>query len=127
MVLSDITTNLTDWFILKKESKEEEPHLKEEEPHLKESIYIIIINNKVYGHYYSEDETEEQIEKAKEYVMSRHFFDFKKNYYWNNLSVEEDDTIIKLKLVSVMKDNFVRYDSVEDSLEIIKSKLLPLL
>lgn len=120
MVLSDLTTNLTDWFVLKKEPKEE----MKEEPK-KDSIYIILVNNKVYGHYYSEEETEEQLAQAQEHVMSRHFFDFKKNYYWNKLSVE-NDTVIKMKLVSVIKDNFVKHDSVEDSLEIIKSKSLPL-
>ncbi len=57
--------------------------------------------------------------------MSRHFFDFRKNYYWVNLQVEAN-TVVKMKLVSVVKDNFVRYDSVEDSIEIIKSNLLPL-
>ena len=140
MVLSDIANNLSEWFILKKESKEEvKEEVKEEkkEEHIyeeilrnekgskEESIYIILINNKPYGYYYSEDETVDQIEQAKENVMSRHFFDFKKNYYWKNLQVE-DDTVVKLKLVSVVKDNFIRYDSVEDSIEIIKSKLLPL-
>jgi hypothetical protein len=123
MVLSDLTTNLTDWFVLKKEPKEEvkEPFNEPKE----ESIYIILINNKPYGHYYSKDETTEQLEQVKEHVMSRHFFDFKKNYYWNNLPVE-DNTVVKMKLVSVIKDNFVRHDSVEDSIEIINSKLLPL-
>ena len=126
MVLSDLTTNLTDWFVLKKEPKEE---MKEEPPKeeiKEESIYIILVNNKVYGHYYPEEETEERLVQAQEHVMSRHFFDFKKNYYWNKLSVEEDDTVIKMELVSVIKDNFVKHDSVEDSLEIIKSKSLPL-
>ena len=120
MLLTDLTTNLTDWFVLKKEPKEE----MKEEPK-KDSIYIILVNNKVYGHYYSEEETAEQLVQAQEHVMSRHFFDFKKNYYWNKLSVE-NETVIKMKLVSVIKDNFVRYDSVEDSLEIVKSSLLPL-
>ena len=130
MVLSDITTNLSELFVLKKEVKEEvkeetKEKIKEEvkEEVKEEYIYIVLINNKPYGYYHSEDETAEQIEQAKEHIMSRHFFDFKKNYYWNNLPVE-DDTIIKIKLVSVVKDNFVRYDSVEDSLEIVK--LLPL-
>ena len=100
-------------------------NLKKTEEIEDESIYIILVNNKVYGHYYSEDETAEQIKQAQEHVMSRHFFDFKKNYYWNKLSVE-NETVIKMKLVSVIKDNFVKHDSVEDSLEIIKSKSLPL-
>jgi len=128
MVLSDLTTNLTDWFVLKDKVKEE-PEVsgssKPEEEPKEESVYIILINNKPYGYYYSKDETTEQLEQAKEHVMSRHFFDFKKNYYWNNLPTE-DDTVVKMKLVSVIKDSFVRYDSVEDSIEIINSKLLPL-
>jgi hypothetical protein len=101
------------------------PKLKKTEAAVEESIYIILINNRPYGYYYSEDETTEQIKQAQEHVMSRHFFDFKKNYYWNNLPAE-DDTIVKMKLVSVIKDSFVRYDSVEDSIEIIISRLLPL-
>jgi len=125
MVLSNLTTNLTDWFVLKKETKEEVHEEPPKEEIKEESIYIILVNNKVYGHYYSEEETEEQLVQAQEHVMSRHFFDFKKNYYWNNLPVE-DNTVIKMKLVSVIKDNFVRHDSVEDSIEIINSKLLPL-
>jgi hypothetical protein len=103
----------------------EPPKLKKTEEAVEESIYIILINNKPHGYYHSENETAEQLEQAKEYVMSRHFFDFKKNYYWNNLPAE-DDTIVKMKLVSVIKDSFVRYDSVEDSIEIIISRLLPL-
>ena len=106
-------------------SLDEPPKLKKTEEAVEESIYIILINNKPHGYYHSENETAEQLEQAKEYVMSRHFFDFKKNYYWNSLQVE-DDTVLKMKLVSVIKDNFVRYDSVEDSLEIVKSSLLPL-
>ncbi len=125
MVLSELTTtNLIDWFILKKEVKEE-PKEEPKKEVKEESIYIILVNNKIYGHYYYENETEKQLEKVQEYVMSRHFFDFRKNYYWNKLSIE-DDAVIKMKLVSVIKDNFVKYDSVEDSLEIVKSKSLPL-
>ena len=124
MVLSDITNNLAEWFDVKKESKEEvKEEVKEETTN--ESIYIILINNKPHGYYHSENETAEQLEQAKEYVMSRHFFDFKKNYYWNILP-SEDDTVLKMKLVSNIKDIFIRYDYVEDSLEIVKSRLLPL-
>ena len=112
MVLSDITNNLAEWFDVKEETTNE-------------SIYIILINNKPYGYYHSEDETAEQIEQAKEYIMSRHFFDFKKNYYWDTLQVE-NDTLVKMRLVSNIKDTFIRYNSVEDLLEIIKSNLLPL-
>ena len=154
MVLSDLTTNLTEWFVLKDKVKEEHKEEIKEEPKeepkeeikeeikeepkeeikeepkeeiKEESIYIILINNRPYGYYYSEDETEEQVEQAKEYIMSQHLFDFKKNYYWSNLPVEEyTDTILKMKLVSNIKDVFVRYDYVEDSLEIVKSILLPL-
>ena len=107
-------------------SLDEPPKLKKTEEAVEESIYIILINNRPHGYYYSENETASQLKQAQEHVMSRHFFDFKKNYYWNSLNVEDDGTVIKMKLVSVIKDNFVRYDSVEDSLEIIKSNYLPL-
>jgi hypothetical protein len=92
-----------------------------------ELIYIILINNKPYGYYYSKDDTEKQLEQAQEYIMSQHLFDFKKNYFWNNSPIEEyTDTILKMKLISNIKDIFVRYDYVEDSLEIVKSRFLPL-
>jgi hypothetical protein len=118
MVLSDITANLTEWFVLK-EAKQEE--VKEEVK--QEEVFIVLINNKPYGYYYSEDETNEQIEQAKEHIMSRHSFEFNKFFYWNELQAE-GDTVAKIKLVSNIKDIFVKYDSVEDSLEIVKSKLL---
>jgi hypothetical protein len=119
MVLSDLTANLTEWFILKEAVKQEE--VKEEVK--QEEVFIVLINNKPYGYYYSEDETNEQIEQAKEHIMSRHSFDFNKFFYWNELQAE-GDTVAKIKLVSNIKDIFVKYDSVEDSLEIVKSKLL---
>ena len=119
MVLSDLTANLTEWFVLKEAVKQEE--VKEEVK--QEEVFIVLINNKPYGYYYSEDETNEQIEQAKEHIMSRHSFDFNKFFYWNELQAE-DDTVAKIKLVSNIKDIFVKYDSVEDSLEIVKSKLL---
>jgi hypothetical protein len=119
MVLSDLTANLTEWFILKEAVKQEE--VKEEVK--QEEVFIVLINNKPYGYYYSEDETNEQIEQAKEHIMSRHSFEFNKFFYWNELQAE-GDTVAKIKLVSNIKDIFVKYDSVEDSLEIVKSKLL---
>jgi hypothetical protein len=106
-------------------SLDEPPKLKKTEEAVEDSIYIILINNRPAGYYYSEDETTEQIKQAQEHIMSRHFFDFKKNYYWNILP-SEDDTVLKMKLVSNIKDIFIRYDYVEDSLEIVKSRLLPL-
>jgi hypothetical protein len=116
--MCSIETFEEDWI-----SPSEPPKLKK--THEEESIYIILINNRPYGYYYSEDETAEKLKQAQEHVMKRHFFDFKKNYYWNNLQVE-DDTVLKMKLVSNIKDIFVRYDYVEDSIEIVKSRLLPL-
>jgi hypothetical protein len=101
------------------------PKLKKTEEAVEESIYIILINNRPHGYYYSENETASQLKQAQEYIMSQHLFDFKKNYYWNNIPVEEyTDTILKMNLVSNIKDIFVRYDYVEDSLEIVKSRPL---
>jgi len=126
MVLSDLTTNLTDWFVVKEkeEVKKEEVSSKPEQEEIKqEEIFIVLINNKPYGYYYSEDETLEQIEQAKEHIMLKHTFDFNKFFYWKELQAE-GDTLAKINLVSNIKDIFVKYESVEDSLEIVKSKLL---
>jgi hypothetical protein len=113
MVLSDIS-NLKECFV----TEDEVSPLKEEE-----IIFLILINDRPYGYYYSEDETAEQLEQAKEHVLYRHLFDFKKNYYWNELPTQ-NDTILKLKLVSNVKDHILRYDCVEDSIEIIRTRLL---
>lgn len=125
MVISELTTNLSQWFVIKKEETKEETKHEVKHEIKDECIYIIFINNKPYGYYHSENDTDKQVEQAKEQIMLKHSFDFKKNYYWVDLPLEED-TILKMKLVSNNKDVIPVYDYVEDSLEIIKSKLLPL-
>jgi hypothetical protein len=89
------------------------------------TIYIILVNNKPYGCYYSEDETAEQLSNVKEYVREQHLYEFKKDYYWVNVAVDKySDTILKTNLISNMKDIIVKYDYLEDTVEIVKSRLL---
>ena len=109
-----------DWNILCDTLKEEE--VKEEVK--EECIYLILINNKPYGYYYDKEDTDYQVEKAKEYIREQHLYDFKKDYYWRNLHIDEfSDTIVKMALLSNIKDIFITYNYTEDTLEIVKTLL----
>ena len=116
MVLSDITANLTEWFVLKEAKQEEE---KKED--IKNEIYIVLVNGKPYGYYYDEEETEEQLRQAQEYILGKHlYYTFDRYYFW--LPIKDEDCIIKTKLISSV---IGRYDRIEDVIEIVKSTLLP--
>ena len=122
MVLSDITANLTEWFVLKEVKQEEEKKdIKKED--IKNEIYIVLINDKPYGYYYDEEETKEQLRQAQEYVLGKHlYYTFDRYYFW--LPIKDEDCIVKTKLISSVIGT---YDRIEEVIEIIKSTLLPVL
>jgi len=117
-----------DWNIIGTESSKDILQPKEEEVSEREVIYLILHNGRPYGYYYDEEDTKEQVNSAKEHIRSLHAFDFSKDYFWvdcnKQVEYEESDTIVKLQLVSNMKNIVVKYDYTEDSLEVIKTYLL---
>jgi hypothetical protein len=117
-----------DWNIIGTESAKDILQAKEEKTLKKEVIYLILHNGRPYGYYYDEEDTDEQVNSAKEHIRSLHAFDFSKDYFWVDCNkheeYEESDTIVKLQLVSNMKNIVVKYDYTEDSLEVIKTYLL---
>jgi hypothetical protein len=111
-----------DWNIIGTHKEEVKEEVKEE------TIYLILHNGRPYGYYTHEEDTETQLNSVKEYIRTQHAFDFSKDYYWvdctQNSEYEDNDTLVKMKLVSNMKNILVKYDYTEDSLEIIKTHLL---
>jgi hypothetical protein len=143
--MCSIVTNDNDWNVVC--SKEENPLTSNEESTPKEQhtiqpdnqineqtnqeikendeLYIILVNNRPYGCYKDEKDTLEQLSQVQEYVRETHLYEFRKDYYWVEVPVDEySDTILKMNLISNMKDIIVKYDYLEDTIEIVKSRLL---
>jgi len=117
-----------DWNIIGTANLKEEEVKEVKEEEKNEVIYLILHNGRPYGYYNNEEDTQRQLNCVKDYIRSQHAFDFSKDYYWvdctENNDYEEDDVVVKMQLVSNMKNIIVKYDYTEDSLEIIKTHLL---
>jgi hypothetical protein len=88
-----------------------------------DSIYIIMLNNKPFGYFLDEEELRFHVRSTKQYANSQHPFDFTKNYYW----VEEEpqnDSIVKWKCLSNLKNCINPIDTEEYTIEVIQSQLL---
>lgn len=88
-----------------------------------DSIYIIMLNNKPHGYFLDEDELPFHLRATKQYANSKNLFDFSKNYYWDEEEGDED-TIVKLKCTSTLKNSITSYEKEEFVIEVIKSNLL---